>query len=193
MKAALACVAVLLSSMSAVHAAERFRIDPDHTFVHFAVVHTGVSSVRGRIGVLKGGTATLDREQQKAEMTVEIDLRTIDTGVKRLDAVLNGEMFFDVVKHKTARFTGRASKFAEGVPVEFEGELNLHGATRPVRLTAKRFACKDVKIVVLERYVCGGDLRATVLRSDFGLEKYVSMVSDEVVLTISVEAIREDR
>ena len=43
-------------------AAERFRIDPDHTFVHFAVVHTGVSSVRGRVGVTKG-TATLDAAQ----------------------------------------------------------------------------------------------------------------------------------
>ncbi|MBX9964610.1 MAG: YceI family protein [Burkholderiales bacterium] len=193
MRTALAALALLLVPAAATQAAERFRIDPDHTFVHFAVVHTGVSSVRGRIGVLKGGTATLDREQQTAEMTVEIDLRTIDTGVKRLDAVLNGEMFFDVAKHKTARFTGRASKFADGLPVEFEGELSLHGVTRPVRLTAERFACKDVKIVVLERYVCGGDLRATVLRSEFGLEKYVSMVSDEVVLTISVEAIREDR
>ncbi|MBX9630437.1 MAG: YceI family protein [Burkholderiales bacterium] len=160
--------------------------------MHFAVVHTGVSSVRGRIGVLKGGTASLDLEKQTAEMTVDIDLRTIDTGVKRLDAVLNGEIFFDVVKHKTARFTGRASKFADGVPAEFEGELSLHGVTRPVRLTAERFACKDVKIVVLERYV-RGDPCATVLRSEFGLEKYVSMVSDEVVLTISVEAIREDR
>lgn len=193
MKSALTRFAFLLAPLTAAHGAERFRIDPDHTFVHFAVVHTGVSSVRGRIGVLKGGTATLDLEKQTAQMSVDIDLRTIDTGVKRLDAVLNGEMFFDVVKYKTARFTGRASRFADGVPVEFEGELDLHGATRPVRLTAERFACKDVKIVVLERYVCGGDLRATVLRSEFGLEKYVSMVSDEVVLTISVEAIREDR
>ena len=193
MKSALTRFAFLLAPLTAAHGAERFRIDPDHTFVHFAVVHTGVSSVRGRIGVLKGGTATLDLEKQTAQMSVDIDLRTIDTGVKRLDAVLNGEMFFDVVKYKTARFTGRASRFADGVPVEFEGELDLHGATRPVRLTAERFACKDVKIVVLERYVCGGDLRATVPRSEFGLEKYVSMVSDEVVLTISVEAIREDR
>lgn len=193
MRNAVASIALLLAAVTTAQAAERFRIDPDHTFVHFAVVHTGVSSVRGRIGVLKGGTATLDLEKQTAEMTVEIDLRTIDTGVKRLDAVLNGEMFFDVVKHKTARFTGRATSFADGVPVEFEGELNLHGATRPVRLTAERFVCKDVKIVVLERYVCGGDLRTALKRSDFGLEKYVSMVSDEVVVTISVEAIREDR
>ena len=29
-------------------AVERFRMDPDHTFVHFAVVHNGVSSIRGR-------------------------------------------------------------------------------------------------------------------------------------------------
>lgn len=119
MRSALAFIALLLAFTAASHAAERFRIDPDHTFVHFAVVHTGVSSVRGRIGVLKGGTASLDLEKQTAEMTVDIDLRTIDTGVKRLDAVLNGEMFFDVVKHKTARFTGRASKFADGVPAEF--------------------------------------------------------------------------
>jgi polyisoprenoid-binding protein YceI len=193
MRTAVAFIVLLLACVTTVQAAERFRIDPDHTFVHFAVLHTGVSSVRGRIGVLKGGTAILDLDKQTAEMSVEIDLRTIDTGVKRLDAVLNGEMFFDVVKYKTARFTGRASRFAQGVPVEFEGELDLHGATRPVRLTAERFACKDVKIVVLERYVCGGDLSAKVLRSDFGLEKYVSMVSDEVALTISVEAIREDR
>src|SRR4249920_3271590 len=77
------------------NAAEHYRIDPDHTFVHFAVVHTGVSSVRGRVGVTKG-TATLDAAQQRAEVTVEIDPRTLDTGVKKLDALLSGEMFFDV-------------------------------------------------------------------------------------------------
>jgi polyisoprenoid-binding protein YceI len=38
-----------------------------------------------------------------------------------------------------------------------------------------------------------GDLQTTVNRSDFGLKKYLSMVSDEVRITISVEAIREDR
>ena len=38
---ALTAVIVALAS-SCVLPAERYRIDPDHTFAHFAVVHTGV-------------------------------------------------------------------------------------------------------------------------------------------------------
>jgi polyisoprenoid-binding protein YceI len=173
-------------------AVDRYRLDPDHTFAHFAVVHTGVSSVRGRMGIGKG-YATLDLEKQVAEVTVDLDPRSIDTGVKKLDALLSDEMFFNVARYKTARFTGRAVQFRDGMPSEFEGELTIHGVTRPVNLTAEHFVCKQVKIMVLDRFVCGGDLNAILKRSDFGLDKYLSMVSDEVRLVVSVEAIREDR
>jgi polyisoprenoid-binding protein YceI len=183
-------LAALASSISL--AADRFRIDPEHTFVHFAVVHTGVSSIHGRFAV-RGGEALLDPDQQKATVRVEIDPGSVDTGVKKLDAVLAGELFFDAGKFRAARFTGHAVRFSEGVPTEFDGELTVKGVTRPVRLTAERFVCKEVTIFTLKRFVCGGDLSTTLKRSDFGLSKYVSMVSDEVRLTISVEAIREQR
>lgn len=173
-------------------AADHFRIDADHTFAHFAVVHTGVSSVRGRMGINKG-RATLDAAAQTAEVEIDLDPRSIDTGVKKLDAVLSDEMFFNVAKYRTARFVGHAVKFTDGAPSEFEGDLTLHGMTKPVHLVAERFVCKQVKILVLDRFVCGGDLKGTLKRSDFGLDKYSSMVSDEVRLTISVEAIREDK
>ena len=173
-------------------AADRYKIDPDHTFAHFAVVHAGVSSVRGRMGVVKG-SATLDSVQRTAEVTVDLDPRSIDTGVKKLDAVLSDEMFFNVARYRTARFTGHAVKFKDGVPTEFDGELTLHGVTRTVHLTADHFVCKQVKIMVLERFVCGGDLQTTLNRSDYGLDNYTSMVSDEVRLVISVEAIRGDK
>ena len=173
-------------------AADRYKIDPDHTFAHFSVVHTGVSSVRGRMGVVRG-SATLDAAQQTAEVTVDLDPRSIDTGVKKLDAVLNDEMFFNVARYKTARFAGHAVKFKDGVPTEFDGELTLHGVTKSVHLTADHFVCKQVKIMVLDRFVCGGDLQTTLKRSDYGLDKYASMVSDEVRLVISVEAIREEK
>ena len=187
----LAAALAALSSAN-VLAGEVYRLDLDHTFAHFAVVHTGVSSVRGRMGISKG-TANLDSANQSAELSVELDPRSIDTGVKKLDAVLSDEMFFNVAKYKTARFSGRAVKFQDGVPSEFEGDLTLHGVTRPLHLTAQRFVCKQVKILVLDRFVCGGDLQTTLKRSDFGLGKYDSMVSDEVRVTISVEAIREDK
>ena len=171
-------------------AAEQFRIDPNHTFVYFAVVHTGVSSVRGRFSV-RNGSASLDAGKQEATVTVEIDARSLDTGVKQLDGILAGETFFDTGKFRTATFSGRAVRFAEGAPQEFEGDLTVKGVTRPVRLTAERFVCQQVAILMIKHYVCGGDLTATVKRSDFGLSKYLTMVSDDVRLTISVEAIRE--
>jgi polyisoprenoid-binding protein YceI len=175
----LACFVASATLSNTAWAAERYRIDTDHTFVHFAVVHTGVSSVRGRVGVTKG-SATLDAAQKRAEVTVEIDPRTLDTGVKKLDALLSGEMFFDVAKFKTARFSGHSVVFAEGVPTEFEGELTIKGVTRPVKLTAERFVCQEVNILVIKHFVCGGDLTANLKRSDFGLTKYLSMVSDDV-------------
>ena len=171
--------------------AEHFRIDPDHTFVHFAVVHTGVSSIHGRFSVTKG-SASLDAAAQTATVTVEIDARSVDTGVKKLDGILSGEPFFDVAKFRAATFSGRAVQFSEGVPTQFEGDLTVKGITRPVQLTAERFVCQEVTILVIKHYVCGGDLTASLKRSDFGLSKYLSMVSDEVRITISVEAIRED-
>ena len=180
--------AAMLSNSAA--AAEQFKIDPNHTFVHFSVVHTGVSSVRGRFNVPKG-SASLDAAKQEANVMVEIDARSLDTGVKQLDGILSGEPFFDVAKFKTATFSGRAVRFAEGVPTEFEGDLTVKGITRPVHLTAERFVCQQVTVLVIKHYVCGGDLTANLKRSDFGLSKYLSMVSDDVRITISVEAIRE--
>jgi polyisoprenoid-binding protein YceI len=174
-----------------VAAADKFRIDQDHTFAHFAVVHTGVSSVRGRMAVARGA-ATFDKDRQAAEVTVELDPNSVDTGVKRLDALLSGEMFFDAGKFRTIKFAGKGAKFRDGVPTEFDGELTIKGIARPVKLAADRFVCQQVKILVLERFVCGGDLHATVKRSDFGLDKYSDMVSDDVRLSISVEAIREE-
>jgi polyisoprenoid-binding protein YceI len=186
----IAFVLVAATLSTATSAAEQFKIDPNHTFVYFAAVHTGVSSVRGRFSVPKGN-ASLDAAKQEATVTVEIDARSLDTGVKQLDGILSGEPFFDVAKFKTATFSGRAVRFAEGVPTEFEGALTVKGTTRPVHLIAERFVCQQVSVLVIKHYVCGGDLTATLKRSDFGLSKYLSMVSDDVRITISVEAIRE--
>jgi polyisoprenoid-binding protein YceI len=188
LKAAFSLLAAALSCGAA--AAEHFKIDPNHTFVYFAVVHTGVSSVRGRFNVPKG-SASLDAAKQEATVTVEVDARSLDTGVKQLDGILIGEQFFDVAKFKAITFSGHAVRFADGVPSEFEGDLTVKGVAKPVHLTAERFVCQQVAVLVIKHYVCGGDLTGTLKRSEFGLSKYLSMVSDDVRITISVEAIRE--
>ena len=191
MKILAGCLPAFLLWTLPATAADKYRIDQDHTFAHFAVVHTGVSSVRGRMALAKG-SASFDKEKHDAEVSVELNPGSIDTGVKRLDALLSGEMFFDTGRYRTIKFSGRGVKYKDGLPTEFDGDLTIKSITKPVRLVADRFVCQQVKILVLERYVCGGDLRTTLKRSDFGLDKYSDMVDDEVRLAISVEAIREE-
>ena len=122
---------------------------------------------------------------------MEIDARSVDTGVKQLDGILTGETFFDTGEVQNCHFLRPRGALRRGRCQEFEGDLTVKGVTRPVRLTAERFVCQQVSILMIKHYVCGGDLTATVKRSDFGLSKYLTMVSDDVRLTISVEAIRE--
>lgn len=188
--AALAAAGLILGARPAAGAEQRFRLDPDHSFVHFSVLHTGISSVHGRLPV-RAGSATVDLEAGLATVQVDIDLAGVDTGVRRLDAILRGELFLDVARYPTARYSGRAVAFRDGMPWVFEGELALHGTTQPVRLEAERFTCRAVSILVLHRFVCGGDLQGTLQRSAFGLSQYLPLVDDAVHLSIPVEAIRQ--
>lgn len=70
--------------------------------------------------------------------------------------------------------------------LEVTGNLDLHGATKPVVL--------DVKLNKLAPHpmgktpTIGFDASATIKRSEFGIDKYIPMVSDEIALRITTEA-----
>ena len=61
--------------------------------------------------------------------------------------------------------------------------------TKPVTLKITSFHCMPHPIV--KKDACGANAEAVVKRSDFGMSKYVPYVSDDVTLTIPVEAIKE--
>jgi polyisoprenoid-binding protein YceI len=185
-----AAAALLLALASQGVAAESFSLDPQHTYVYFAVTHVGISTLRGRFNLDKG-RASLDVQAQTAEVDALIDTTSVSTGAEALDRLLRDPDFFDVASFPVARFVAKATRFEEGLPREFEGWLTVRGRTRKLTLTAERFACRDVKILLVRRYICGGDLSAVVRRSDFGMDRFLDLVSDEVRLSISVEGIRE--
>jgi polyisoprenoid-binding protein YceI len=51
--------------------------------------------------------------------------------------------------------------------VAVDGELTLHGVTKPLTLTINKFKC--IQHPMLKREVCGADASATFQRSDFGV------------------------
>jgi polyisoprenoid-binding protein YceI len=90
-----------------------------------------------------------------------------------------------------AKYVGKAIRFKGDVPATVEGDLTLHGVTRPVTLTINKFKC--IMHPMLKREVCGADASAEFKRTDFGIDYAVARgFAPEVKLNISVEAVKND-
>ena len=99
---------------------------------------------------------------------------------------------FDVAKFPTATYKGTLAKFKNGAPTEVEGELTLHGVTKPVTLKINSFLCKPNPMTKKES--AAPMPTATFNRGDFGIDLRLRLRLQawRVKLPIQVEAIRQD-
>ena len=166
-------------------APEVFDLDPEQTFVQFEVRHFGASTLRGRVGPIRG-EVMLDAEAGRGRLGLVIDLRTLDTGLKLLDARLRQADLLDVGGHPEAYFVAERFRFEQGRPMELTGEFTLRGTGVALTLRALRFGCIDDE----PARRCGGDFEGEVSRSAFGASFGVPLVADRVRLQVQVEALR---
>ena len=183
----------LTASLSAVaapaHAASTtYAIDPDHTYPSFEADHFGGLSVwRGKFNK-SSGKIVLDKQAGKGEVEVDIDMVSADFGNDKMNEAARGDMLFDTAKYPQASYRGRLAAFKDGKPGEVDGELTLHGVTKPLKLRIQSFKCMPHP--VLKRELCGADALATFERDDFGMGAGKDYGFDmTVTLRIQVEAI----
>lgn len=192
-RAAAALLATLPAALLAVvpgitHAAPvSYTVDPVHTTVYFSATHFDRSSVRGRFGKVDG-RVIYDEETGAGALDFAVDASSVDTGNRTLDGVLRSAQFLHAAEFPVVRL--RANRFIveDGRLVAVDGDLTLLDVTRPLRLQAERFRCGDATFMGITRHVCGGDFRATFVRSEFGMRRFLPEVGDTVTLLISVEA-----
>jgi polyisoprenoid-binding protein YceI len=144
-----------------------YNVDPEHTHPSFEADHFGGMSVwRGTFGKVTG-TITLDRAARNGTVDITIDTASIDVGLEKLETHLKSADFFDVAKFPTATYQGKFTKFNGDAPAEVQGELTLHGVTKPVTLKLNSFKCMPHPMKKKE--FCGADASATINREDFGM------------------------
>jgi polyisoprenoid-binding protein YceI len=163
-------VVVSLSSglvATAAAAPARYDIDSDHTYPSFEADHFGGMSVwRGKFEKTTG-TVVIDREAKSGTVDVTINAASINTSHEKLNGHLKGPDFFDVAKFPTATYKGKLTKFKDGAPTEVQGELTMHGVTKPVTLTIRSFKC--MMHPMRKKEFCGADAVASINREDFGI------------------------
>ncbi|HEU5136736.1 MAG TPA: YceI family protein [Steroidobacteraceae bacterium] len=187
----LICVVFATAVSAAFAAPVTYNVDPEHTYPSFEADHFGGLSVwRGKFKQ-NSGTVVFDREAQTGTVDITIDTTSIDTGHDKLNGHLKGSDagMLDGAKYPTATYKGKLAKFKDGAPTEVQGDLTLHGVTKPVTLTIRSFKCMAHPMKKIE--VCGADAVGTINREDFGINwgKAFGFRMD-VKLAIQIEALK---
>lgn len=184
-----AALAAVLAAASAAQAEPAlYRIEPQHSFVHFALSHFDTSTLRGRFGPVDG-FVEMDRIAGSGSVGVRIRTASVDTGVPVLDQRLREPDLLATTLHPEAYYVSTRFVFDGGALVALRGEFTLRGVSQPLELRALRFGCRLAP--ERQREVCGGDFEGELRRGDFGLSYGMPFVANRVRVLVQVQAVRE--
>jgi polyisoprenoid-binding protein YceI len=178
---------ITLDASAAADGPTHYRMDPLHTYVSFEAPHMkAISHWRGKFDRTQGGEIVLDRAARTGTVQVTIDTTSIDVGLEKLNEHLKSKDFFDVANFPTATYKGTI-QFTGDEPTSVNGELTLHGVTKPVTLAIKSVKCIPDLMLNIER--CGADATGEIDRGDFGVSYAAKMTGGDVRLQIQVEGL----
>lgn len=177
---------LLAASASAFAAPQTFTIDPMHTQVTFTYNHFGFSNPAGRLEDVKGTVVVDQADWAKSSVNVTMPLSGLHTGVPKLDEHLKTPDFFDAAKFPDVTFKSIKVSKTGAETLDIAGDLTVHGVTKPVTLHARVNKIGENKMIGSQ--TAGFDADATLKRSEFGVDKYAPMVSDEVHIHITLSA-----
>jgi polyisoprenoid-binding protein YceI len=186
---ALGLLAIAGTSMAA---PVTYNIDAQHTYPAFEADHMGGLSLwRGKFKQTSG-KVVLDVAAKTGEVDVTVQMASVDFGLDSMNKhARDAPDMFDVAKYPTATFKGKFSKWNGDAPSEVDGQLTLHGVTKPLKLTIGSFLCKPNPMSRKE--TCGADASGTFSRDAFGIDYGKNFgFKMETKLLISIEAVKAD-
>jgi polyisoprenoid-binding protein YceI len=176
--------------------------EPGHTAAEFRARHMMVSWVRGHFKDVHGSLEFDPDNPVQLAIETAIQANQLWTGEPQRDNHLRSADFLDVAQHATITFRSTASKCVGPTDYEVTGNLNIRSVSRPVvlemhylgRWRTPYWTDKgDAGPVARVGFV--GETR--INRRDFqvswngDLENRGVIVSDEVFITVDVEALLE--
>lgn len=163
--------------------ADNYSIDAGHSSAVFKIGHLGISWIHGRFNQFEG-TFTIDKGSSSFAITIKTE--SIDTAIKKRDDHLRSPDFFNVKQYPLITFKSTGVKPVDG-GYDVVGDLSMHGVTKSINLSI--MGGKTAQMKGTERI--GFTAEGRVKRSDFGMDKMVGPVGDEVHITVSFEGVKK--
>ncbi|HYJ32004.1 MAG TPA: YceI family protein [Candidatus Binatia bacterium] len=182
--------AALLVSTAAQAAPTTWTIDPNHSNVTFTIRHF-FSKVTGSFTKFSGSVVYDPANPGASSAKAEIDAASINTSNDRRDGHLRSPDFFDVAKYPTLTFES-TKVTADGSKLKIEGNLTMHGVTKPVTLEGEFLGAGPA----MGGQRAGFEASTKVDRKDFGIiwNKVVdqgTMLGDDVEIRLAIEGATE--
>ncbi len=190
--AAAFAVTLLLFSRTA-DARETYVFDPNHSVVSFTV-HQYLNTTKGRFWQTSG-TIEIDPEHpENSSVVARIEVKSIDTGIKKRDEHLRTADFFDIAQYSAITFKSSHVTQRDPESAEVMGDLTMHGVTRPIVLHVKLLTpAKKGEAPQRTRWLITTE---PLKRHDFNLEfgktsETISGISQEVSVKLEIEATKQ--
>jgi len=169
-----------------------WKADPVHSEIAFSVRHLMVATVRGWF---TGYDVTIvtGEDPMGSSVTATIDLASVESGFQTRDDNLRSADYFEVEKFPTMAYRSTGIRPDSGGWV-VDGELTVHGVTRPVPLTL------EVNGFAADPWGgqrAGFSATAQLNRRDFGVGHLIPLdaggiaVGEKVSISLEIEAVLE--
>lgn len=169
--------------------ASMWGIDTPHSEADFSVKHMGVSAVSGSIRGVRGKIRFDPQDPAADSVNATIDVNTVSTGVAARDQDLKSAKFFDVAQYPTMTFNSTSVRTKDSYYL-VQGNLTLHGVTKPVTLTLDAPGHDKVGMDATRVHKTFR-ATATINRQEFGISGGTSAIGNEVKIVLEIEAVRE--
>ncbi len=166
MKKFLSLVAVMLFTVG-VFAQKVLVNDPAHSRIQFTTIHLGINDI---IGNFENASLTINADEKNfvnSTLTFEVDVNSINTHIEARDNHLKSADFFDAATYPKMSFVSTSLKRQAKNYYELNGNLTMHGVTKPVKLT---LIYRGSTVNPMNKATTHGyEVKGSLKRSDFGV------------------------
>jgi polyisoprenoid-binding protein YceI len=184
--------AIVIAGVTCVASAkEIYKFGPSGSTIGFSV-HQFLGTTHGKFTNFSG-KIEIDREHpENSSVTTQIEVRSIDTRIKKRDDHLRSAEFFNVEKFPQMTFKSRSVKRTGQQSGDILGDLTIHGVTKPITLHVKLLTA--VSETSRTRWSVATD---PINRREFNLmfapgTEAISGISQTVAINIEIEARRAE-
>lgn len=170
--------------------AQNWTLDKAHSKLGFSITHLSVSEVEGGFKSFDAKITSSKEDFSDGVVELTAEIASITTDNEGRDKHLQSPDYFDAAKFTTLSFKSKSITKVDGKKYKVEGDLTMHGVTKPVVLEVVHNG--TIEHPRSKKMVAGFKISGIIKRTDFGISTGTpaAMLGDEITIRANTEFIK---